>query len=314
MRSLSRKSSFQIGLAGALFVLAIPLASSGEVEQTRRLKMRVAVAPLEWGADSIDNWQIPVEFRNAINEKLQKKLLETGRFVILERDALEAVLQEQAIKEENTGQSQKGKIVPAQALFKGKVTDFALNRRGGGGGVNVAGIGRIGGAAADATMAINVRLFDVETSELLLSEEAKGTASRRNFNFGVRIGSTFSDFGAFEESPLGEATTKAIDKVVESIVKKLSDRPWQARVADFDPASKEVVINAGTDAGVQTGDTFEIHRIGRVIKDPETGEILSVRTVVAGKIRIKEVEKKVAIAEVIEGTEFAAGDLVREPR
>lgn len=311
---MNKTFALSVVLGAALCVA--PLVSYARAEQAaeRRLKMRVAVAPLEWGADTIDNWQIPVEFRNAINEKLSKKLLDTGRFVVLERDALNAILTEQGIKEENTGQSQRGKIVPAQALVRGKVTDFELNRRGAGGGVSLPGVGRVGASGADATMGINVRIFSIETSELLASENAKGTASRRSFNIGASLGSTFVDFGAFEQSPLGEATTKAIDKAVEAIVAKLGSQPWQARVADFDGPTKEATINAGSELGVRVGDMFEVHRISRVIKDPETGETLSVRTQKVGSIRVKEVERRIAIADLVDGTEFQPGDIVREIR
>ena len=79
--------------------------------QEKRLKIRLAVAPLDWSF--AESWNVPQGFQQAIYEKLTKKLLDTGKFVMLEREALDALLKEQGIKEDNTGQSQKGKIVPA---------------------------------------------------------------------------------------------------------------------------------------------------------------------------------------------------------
>ena len=46
--------------------------------------------------------------------------------------------------------------------------------------------------------------------------------------------------------------------------------------------------------------------------DPETGEVLGFRTTKSGRVRVTEVQKKLAIAEVIEGEGFGAGDIVRE--
>lgn len=274
--------------------------------------MRVAVAPLDWGDRYwVDDWQIPVEFRNAIYEKLVKKLLDTGQFVVLEREALDALLREQAIKEENTGKSQKGKTVPAQALVKGKVTDFQMKQSGAGGGIGIKGL-RIGAKVTEAKMSMNVRIFSVDSSEVLATEEASGKVQSTSFRFSGGIGSVFTDFAAFERSPLGEATTKAIDQAVEKVMKKLGTQLWTASVADFDSDSKEVTINAGSDLGVQVGDVFEIHRVSRIVRDPETGEILGKKTAKLGMVRVKEVEKKFAVAEVVEGTQFEAGDVVKE--
>ncbi|HRF60697.1 MAG TPA: CsgG/HfaB family protein [Fimbriimonadaceae bacterium] len=299
-------------LAPLLAIAVAGLAMAAPVVDQKKLKMRIAVAPLDWtDRDYISDWRIPVEFRNAIYEKLVKKLVDTNRFVVLEREAMEAMLTEKAIKEDNTGQSQKGKIVPAQALVKGKVTDFSLDNKGAGGGVSVGPI-RVGASGGQAKMTINVRLFDVDTSEVLFSEDASGVALAGGFSIGANIGSAFTDFGAYEKSPLGKATTTAIDKAVEKILAKMDKTPWQAMVADFDGSSKEVTINAGSDLGVSEGDLFEVHRVMRVIKDPETGAVLGKRTSKVGSIKIIQVDKKFAIGQLVDGTEFQPGDIVRE--
>src|SRR5207302_1986494 len=100
----------------ALLVTLISLCALAVAGQTKHLKMRIAVAPLDWSNhDYVSDWQVPVEFRNAIYEKLTKKLLDTGKFIVLEREAMEAIQNEKGIKEETSGQNQKGKITPAQS-------------------------------------------------------------------------------------------------------------------------------------------------------------------------------------------------------
>jgi curli biogenesis system outer membrane secretion channel CsgG len=302
------------GLALSLLaaVATVPAQSPTPV---KRLKMRIAVAPMDWGAsDRIDNWMVPVEFRDAINEKLAKRLFDTGRFVVMEREAMQAILDEKAIKEENTGQSQKGKIIPAQALIRPKMIDFTLARRGSGLGVNIGGIGRVGGAVAEAQCGINLRIFNVDTSEMIAAEEAAGKANSSSFRFDGNGRVAFADFATFEKSPLGSAVSKALDVAVDKIVKKLEDQPWSARVADWDVDSKEITLNAGSDLGVQVGDVFEVYKVGRTIKDPETGEVLGVRTTKSGRLKVTEVEKKLAIAVPVEGDTFNVGDIVREPK
>lgn len=298
--------------------LALITSFAGTVEQAKVYKLRVAVAPLDWSKnDRIDNWQIPVEFRQAIYEKLVQKLHATGKFVVLEREALEALLQEKAIKEENTGQSQGGKIVPAQFLVRGQLTDFALNSKGGGGGVSIGGsIGgiRVGGRVSEAKVGMNVRMFDVDTSEMIASESAAKSVQATGFDFGGWVNSVGGDFGVYEKSPLGQATTKALDEAVEKIVKALGKQPWQCMVADYDAQAKEVILNAGSELGVGVGDLFEVYAVTRIIKDPETGAVLGKRTAKIGMIKVTEVEKKFSTAMVIDGDGFAAGAIVREPK
>lgn len=277
--------------------------------QDHHLKIRLAVAPIDWSF--AESWHVPQGFQTALYEKMVKKLMDTGRFVVLEREALDALLKEQAIKEESTGQSMKGKIVPAQALVQGKISDFQVQERGGGGGVSVGGF-HIGADANQAKVAINVRLFDVDTSEVLFTDTASGTASGGGIKVGANIGSTYTDFNAFQNSPLGKATTTAIDKAVDMILKKMNKQPWSCKVADYDQQAKEVAINAGDDAGVKVGDQFDIVRVTKVIKDPDTGEILGKRTERVGTVRVKSVDKKISYCEVVEGDSFTVGDTVTE--
>lgn len=295
----------------ALALMAVALLSTG-FTQERTLKLRLAVAPLDWSKnDRIDNWQIPTEFRQAIYEKLVQKLLATGKFIVLEREALEALLNEQAIKEENTGQTQKGKITPAQFLVKGQLTDFALNSKGGGGGISVGGI-RVGGNVSEAKVGMNVRMFDVDTSELLASETAAKSVQAKGFNVGGYFKNVGADFGAYEKSPLGEATTKALDQAVEMIVKKLGSQPWTCLVADYDGDEKEVTLNAGSDVGVKVGNVFDVYKVTKIIKDPETGAVLGKKTSKIGTVKVTQSEKKFAIASVIDGEGYEPGCIVKE--
>jgi curli biogenesis system outer membrane secretion channel CsgG len=284
--------------------------------QEKRLKLRIAVAPLDWSnKGAVDNWTVPVEFRQAIYEKLVQKLVATNRFVVLEREALDVLLQEKAIKEETTGQDQKGKITPAQVLVKGQLTDFELQSKGGGGGVSIGGsLGgvRLGGKVSEAKVGMNVRMFDVDTSEVIATESASKSVQAKGFTIGGWVNSVGADFGAFEKTPLGEATTKALDEAVEKIVKALGKQPWQAMVADFDDKEKEVTINAGSDLGVREGDVFDVYKVTRVIKDPETGAILGKKTAKIGSVKVTSVEKKFAVARVLDGEGFETGAIVRE--
>lgn len=296
----------------ALSLLLVGLSAPAMANQEKHLKLRVAVAPLDWNnMDHVANWRMPPEIRMAIYEKLVEKIMSTGKFVVLERAAMEALLQEQAVKEENTGQSMKGKIVPAQFLVKGQITDYELASKGGGGGVSIGGV-RVGGSISEAKVGMNVRMFDVETSEVVGTESASKSVQAKGFDITGWHRGVGANFGAYEKTPLGEATTKALDEAVEKIVKALGKQPWSAYVADYDTDTKEITINAGSDLGVRVGDLFEVFKVTKVIKDPETGAILGKKTARIGMIKVAEVEKKFAVASIVEGEGFETGAIVKE--
>lgn len=294
----------------AFLSLALVALTAAAMGQDHRLKIRLAVAPIDWSA--AESWKMPEGFQAGIYEKLVKKLVETGRFTVLEREALDALMKEQAIKEENTGLSQHGKVVPAQALLQGKITDFEVAERGGGADITVSGI-TLGGSSKQATVSINVRLFDVDTSEVLSTETSTGKASAGGLSVGLNIGSTYSDFNAFQSSPLGKATTTAIDRAVELVMKKMDRQPWSCKVADFDASDKEVAINAGKESGVRVGDKFDIARTTKVIKDPDTGQIIGRRTHRVGSIVVTRIEKNIAFCSLTDGDPPEVGDTVTEP-
>jgi curli biogenesis system outer membrane secretion channel CsgG len=306
-----------ISAAVALFLTLLVLPHSAGADQTtkkdngKRLKLRIAVAGIDWSKGNFfDGLVIPPEIRTALDEKLAKRLLDTGKFVVLERAAMDAILNEKDIKEENTGQSQKGKIIPAQALIRPQLTNWELSNKGGGLGVNIGGIGRVGVSVSEAKTAINIRIIEVDTSRLLASEEAAGTARATGFRIDGNSKLAFASFQAFEKTPLGESMDKAITAAVKKIVDKLGEQPWSAKIADVD--GSEIYVSGGEDAGFRVGDEFVVYKKGKEIRDPDTGEILGSKQTLAGRIRIVKVEPKLCVAQVVEGQGFAAGDLIKE--
>ena len=71
-------------------------------------------------------------------------------------------------------------------------------------------------------------------------------------------------------------------------------------------------INAGSDGGVKEGDEFTVYRIGKQIKDPDTGEVLGADETKVGKIRVTAVKgPRLSTATAVSGSGFSAGDTVK---
>ena len=77
-------------------------------------------------------------------------------------------------------------------------------------------------------------------------------------------------------------------------------------------AADTITINAGSAAGLQTGQTFTVYHKGKVIKDPATGEVLDVQTTPIGQITITMVRDKISMGNYNGSATPVVGDVVRK--
>jgi hypothetical protein len=130
-------------------------------------------------------------------------------------------------------------------------------------------------------VAINYRLVDAETSEVVATGQERGESKRTSKSWGAGAnGSTVGmDVTAanFAETIVGEATMDCVNKLADIFTKQVQGmtrkrHALEAYVADI--SANTMVITAGTNDGVVPGDVFEICKIDRVLRDPNTKEVL----------------------------------------
>jgi len=146
-------------------------------------KVRVAVANFEVKAAKATN-----EIGSGLREMLITALVNSGRFSVVERQELSAVMQEQELAvsgaaEQGTG-PQRGKIKTADLIITAAVTEFEPSAVGGGAGIGGGGdIGKgvlgglLGASLNKAHMALDIRVIDASTSEVLAATRVQGQAS-----------------------------------------------------------------------------------------------------------------------------------------
>ena len=147
-------------------------------------KARIAVADFDVKAAKASG-----EIGSGLREMLVTALINSSRFSVLERQALKAVMQEQELAssgagEQGAGGPQRGKIKTADLIVTAAVTEFEPQASGGSAGIGGGGgIGRgilggaIGGSLHKAHMALDIRIVDTSTSEVLASTRVQGQAS-----------------------------------------------------------------------------------------------------------------------------------------
>jgi len=146
-------------------------------------KARIAVADFEVKAA-----KATAEIGSGLREMLITALVNSNRFSVVERQALSAVMQEQELAAsgaaaQGTG-PKRGQIKTADLIVTAAVTEFEPQASGGqagiggGGGVGSGILGGLLGAALNkAHMALDIRVIDASTSEVLAATRVQGQAS-----------------------------------------------------------------------------------------------------------------------------------------
>jgi len=190
-------------------------------------KARIAVADFDVKAA-----KATFEIGSGLREMLITALINSSRFSVVERQVLGAILQEQELSVSGAAQAgvggpQRGKIKTADLIVTAAVTEFEPSASGGaagiGGGGGVAGgvLGGLLGAAMNKShMALDLRIVDTSTSEVLAATRVQGQATDVAGGFAAGF---FGGFGlgggltAYANTPMEKAIRICIIEAVRYI-------------------------------------------------------------------------------------------------
>lgn len=103
-----------------------------------------------------------------------------------------------------------GNVTGAQYLITGSVSAYTEDTSDTGGGLNIAGF-RVGGGKSEAYIAIDLRVIDAETSEVVYSRTVEGHSSSGGVNLSGYLGSGVGgDFMHSKKTPAGKAVRAAL--------------------------------------------------------------------------------------------------------
>jgi curli biogenesis system outer membrane secretion channel CsgG len=246
-------------------------------------------------------------------EMLTNALFESDRFVVLDRDALWQVLDEQdfAASDRSANALQtavKGKVLPAQLLIIGAITEWAPGSTdSSGGGVSLAGI-RFKKSKATARMGVVIRILDSSTAEVLESVSVEGEAEYSASDTGVCFGGACAGGSNMSTQGWAEVTEDVIKKAVKEIVSRTRDIAYRGKLIRID--GETIYTNTGERNGVENGDIFSVFSPGEELVDPDTGESLGSDMYKVGSIRLISVQEKFSRAIVETGSGFQEGHII----
>ena len=146
-------------------------------------KVRIVVADFDVKAAKATS-----EIGSGLREMLLTALVNSNRFSVMERPALNDLIQEQELvtsgEAASDSGSKRGALKTADLVISTVVTEFEPQTSGGragiggGGGVGSGILGGLLGAALNkAHMALDIRVIDASTSEVMASTRVQGQAS-----------------------------------------------------------------------------------------------------------------------------------------
>jgi curli biogenesis system outer membrane secretion channel CsgG len=157
-----------------------------------------------------------------MRDMLTTALFNTNRYIVLEREQLEEVLREQDLAaagriKEGT-EAPTGEIYGAELLITAAVTEFSGGAKGIKGETKVLGI-KVGGGLKKAHIALDIRIIDTKTSQIVASTSVEGSATSVGAAGSTRVGGSLPvSLGGFSNTPTEKAIRVCIQKAVEYIV------------------------------------------------------------------------------------------------
>lgn len=232
-------------------VLVALVALPAVAQEERTIKRKVAI-----GRFSNETQYAKGMFYDRENDPMRKqaldilssKLAASNKFILLEREDLEILVEEAGDQMNKIG---------ADYIILGAVTEF---------GRKTEGQQKVFSSTKTQTVeaGVSIRLVETASGLIIYSDEAKGSAeisAKKVLGFGESAG--------FDATLSDKAIADALSKLVDNIVAKCMDKPWRSYVLSVEDGT--YVISGGASQGLAAGDKFNLYLKGKTVKNPQTG-------------------------------------------
>ncbi|OED35007.1 hypothetical protein AB833_31615 [Chromatiales bacterium (ex Bugula neritina AB1)] len=164
---------------------------------------------------------------DSMARKLTSSLLATKRFRIVQRKNMSELMDEINFGSSGavtaSSASQFGQMIGARLIVTASITDFE-DSGGTKGGAKKSGLMGVLGASKRTYMAINLEVVDVQTSEIIASEQIDATVRDINFAGILGGGSAVAGVAGWDKEPKGKALVKIINAAVEYLEQSVPSR------------------------------------------------------------------------------------------
>lgn len=315
-----------------VFLLAIAVCFPGAAQD----KKRVAVLDFEYGTVHSSVAAIfgtNYDVGRGIADLLVDRLVKSGAYSVIERKALDKILAEQNFSNSDRADSSTaakiGRVLGVDAIIIGSITQFGRDDKsqniGGLGAVTGRwGLGGVGTRKSKAVVEITSRMVDTSTAEILAVASGKGESTRSGTTLlggggtsvGMGAGGVDMSSRNFGATILGEAVNQAVTEVSTQLVSnagKLPTRKISVEGLVADVSGQTLILNVGAKGGVKVGDTLEVRRVAREVKDPATGQVLRTIHEKVGEVTVTEADEVSSVGTFTGASQPKVGDTVATP-
>lgn len=246
---LSMKLLTKLSIILVMSLMAFSTVSASAQDKT--IKRKVAI-----GRFSNETQYAKGIFYNKENDPMRKqaldilssKLAASEKFILLEREDLDLLVAE-------AGESMNK--IGADYIILGSITEF---------GRKAEGQQKVFSSTKTQTVeaGVSIRLVEAATGLIIYSDEAKGfaeTTTKQTLGVGGTAG--------FDATLSDKAISAALSQLVENIINKCMDKPWRSYILSVEDGS--YIISGGASQGLAVGDTFNVYKKGKIVKNPQTG-------------------------------------------
>lgn len=284
--------------------------------QNNQEKITIAVMDFDYSSlSNASNLNLINGAARGVSDIVVGQLVDTGKYRVIERSRLMEIIDEQNLgasgRVDPATAAQIGRLLGAELIMVGSITQFDLQERGTGFGFFGFGFGN---QTKKALVTLNTRVINSTTGEIMMSAEGQAEVAQVDGDVrirGVGVGTSTNNDGTL----LSVATRDAINEVIEQMDARGGELSSVARVSPTtsgliaDVAGNTVIINRGTSHGYRNGLRLSIERVSREITDPETGEVIRQVTDQLGVIELQDVDSSSSQGRIISGSGFRVGDI-----
>jgi curli biogenesis system outer membrane secretion channel CsgG len=272
------------------------------------LKRRIAILDFENLADFGGQ-----KLGSAIADQLVSHVARSNRYILIERSRIEKILQEQALGQSGTiteeTAAQVGKLLGVESLVLGKILDARQETEN----KKIDNEEKKWSLKLKATVGIvhiSYKMVSTTTGEILLADDVSETEIKPGFGLKTKDVDLENMF-EFDETVLGIAVRKAVNKIAQDIVDNVSVIEWVGKVVQS-RADTLIYFTPGRGAGVKLEQLFDIY--GTVDLEAEELPREDLYEYNQSKASVKVtgfIGDKVARAKVIQGKNIRRGDTVK---
>jgi len=185
-------------------------------------------------------------------DMLSARLVESGQFLVFEREDLNVLKDEQKILKVDDGG-----LIGVDAVILGSITEFGRKTVGQGGFLSAS-------KKQVAHAKVEIRLADPKTGHVFFSASGQGEANNESSDI---MG--YGSYSQYDATLNDKAIGAAVTDVMDALVRKLTERPWRTDI--LKASGSRVFISGGERQGLRLGDELSVMTEGEKIKSAQTG-------------------------------------------